>query len=367
MRIICLAKRRPQGRDLFTQPYGRFHHLPNWLAEAGHEVHIMLLSYRNEPEAYRQLEKLHVYSFSALPWGPWRYIRQAHRLASRVGPDWIIGFSDTWFGILAELLASQRGARSLIDAYDNYESYMPWAKPLHMLWRRALVRADAVTAAGPQLAVQIGATPDRGGVVAMAADPIFGPQDKATCRARLGLPLDKVLVGYTGALHSNRGINLLFDVYARLRALNPDIRLVLSGRQSAGIHLPADAYWLGYRSPEEVPAIVNSLDLQFVLNTPGAFGNYSYPSKLYEAMACGIPVVAADVPGTAWVLRDHPEMLAQPGNVDDFVSKATSLLGREHVKYGQLSTWEESARALEIILSTSQPAEARRLRPTISG
>lgn len=350
MRIICLSKRHPQGRDLLTQPYGRFYYLPRGLAEADHEVHVLLLNYRNEPDTYQQLGKLHVHSVSALLWGPWRYIRLADKLSRQISPDWLIGFSDTWYGILAQYLASKHGARALIDAYDNYESYMPWAKPLHGLWRRALANADAVTAAGPQLAEQMGVLPGRGGVVPMAADPIFGPLDKVICRASLGLPLDNVLLGYAGALHPNRGIGLLFDIYARLRALNPGIRLVLSGRKSAGIQLPADAIWLGYRKPEEVPAIVNSLDLQFVLNTPGAFGNYSYPAKLYEAMACGVPVVAADVPGAAWILRDHPEMLARAGDVDDFVSKANLLLGRGRLQYRQRQTWEDSARMLEVIL-----------------
>ncbi|ANX03477.1 hypothetical protein PG2T_04240 [Immundisolibacter cernigliae] len=45
------------------------------------------------------------------------------------------------------------------------------------------------------------------------------------------------------------------------------------------------------------------------MNTPGAFGDYSYPIKLYEAMACGRPVVAARTASTAWVLRDFPGRL----------------------------------------------------------
>lgn len=45
------------------------------------------------------------------------------------------------------------------------------------------------------------------------------------------------------------------------------------------------------------------------MNTPGAFGDYSYPIKLYEAMACGRPVVASRTASTAWVLRDFPDRL----------------------------------------------------------
>lgn len=44
---------------------------------------------------------------------------------------------------------------SCIDAYDNYESYIPWLKLLHVLKRRALSRADLITAAGPNLLKQM--------------------------------------------------------------------------------------------------------------------------------------------------------------------------------------------------------------------
>ena len=49
MKILFLSKRRPQGKDLLTRPYGRFFYLPYWLAQRGHEVYILLLSYKKEP------------------------------------------------------------------------------------------------------------------------------------------------------------------------------------------------------------------------------------------------------------------------------------------------------------------------------
>ena len=149
MKLLCLCKRRPQGRDLFTQPYGRFYHLPCLLAKRGHEVHLLLLSYRNEAPVYRREGNLHWHSVSVLPMGPLPFLQKAARLAAELIPDWVIGFSDTWFGILAERLAKKVGAQSLIDAYDNYESYIPWLKPLHLLWRHSLARANVVAAAGP--------------------------------------------------------------------------------------------------------------------------------------------------------------------------------------------------------------------------
>ena len=355
MRLLCLAKRRPQGRDLFTQPYGRFYFLPSLLAQRGFEVHLLLLSYKNEQEEYRQEGNLHVYSISARPAGPFPYIAKAKELCSVHTPDWIIGFSDIWYGLLAQRLGATHGAKSLIDAYDNYESYIRWAKPLHWFWRQALSKADAATAAGPQLAEWMRRTSGRDSVavVPMAADPIFSPLPKYDCRRLLGLPQDKMLVGYAGALHPNRGIEVLFQIFSRLRETIPGVELVLSGRLANGITLPDGVHWLGYRPAEQVPAIINSLDLMFVMNRPDAFGNFSYPAKLYEAMACGVPVVAANVPGTAWILGNAEQHLAEPGDVNGFLAKAIAILRHNAASYSESNSWEHSACLLQDVLAAN--------------
>ena len=351
MKLLCLCKRHPQGRDLFTQPYGRFYHLPDHLAKHGHEVHLLLLDYRNEPSAYRLEGNLHWHSVSVSPLGPWRYAQKAVRLAAELKPDWVVGFSDTWYGILAERLARKVSAQSLIDAYDNYESYIPWFKPLHMVWRHSLAKATVVTAAGPQLADfmsrSAGGRPVN--VIEMSADPLFFPRSKSACRKQLGLPPDKTLLGYSGSLHPSRGIQLLFAVFEKVRELMPDVELVTSGRLSKNVDLPSHVRWLGYLPAEEVPVLINSLDLMFALNKPGAFGNYSYPVKVYEALACGVPVIATDLPGTAWVLRDHPDWLAKPENIDDFVDKIISLLNTQPL-LNPVSGWQGSAVELEKLL-----------------
>lgn len=352
MKVICLCKRRPQGRDLVTQPFGRFYHLPRLLAERGHEVHLLLLGYRHEPAIRRDEGNLHIHAVSSVPLGPFAYLASASNLAAELKPDWVLGYSDTWFGIFAERLARKYGARCLIDAYDNYESYIPWFGLLHRRWRSALARADAVTAAGPQLAALMSAS--AGGrsvdVLPMAADPLFAPLDKWECRRRLGLPEDGLLVGYAGALHPNRDIDFLFRMFARLQAALPDLGLVVSGRLASGVKLPANIHWLGYRPPDQVPSIINSLDLLFAINRPGAFGDFSYPVKLYEAMACGVPVLASAVPGSAWVLRDRPESLAKTGDIDDFVSKAQHLLDSGIRPLPCRMGWPTVADSLEALL-----------------
>jgi glycosyltransferase involved in cell wall biosynthesis len=352
MRILALCKRRPQGRDLFNRPYGRFYHVSQGLAARGREVHVLLGSYTKEEEQSQYEGNLRLYSVPLFPRGTARYIGKAQQIIKSCPSAWVIGFSDTWYGILAQRLAERSGSRSLVDAYDNYESYMPWFKPLHWLWRRSVARADLVTAAGPQLAHLLAG--NRGEkptwIMPMAADPGFYPRDRIDCRRYFGLPRDKKLIGYFGALYSNRGIDVLFEAFRRIRSECPGVDLVLSGRADRKLPLPEGARWFGYLSDEAVPLLVNAVDVAAVVNRRSAFGDYSYPAKLYEAMRCGIPVVASDTAAARWILKGREECLAQPEDSEDLKERLLAALDVGFLDYGPQVSWEEIVRDLDNFL-----------------
>jgi glycosyltransferase involved in cell wall biosynthesis len=350
MKILFLSKRRPQGKDLLTRPYGRFFHIPRILAESGHDVTLLVLSYKGDPPLRLSKDGLILMSESLFPSGPFAYVLKAKRLVEQVKPDWIVGFSDTYYGILAVKLAERFRTNAVIDAYDNYESYIPWLKPIHILWRKALSRAAIVTAAGPHLAEYLRAS--RPGmpvhVVPMAPDPFgFTPLDKYECRRHLDLPLDRKLIGYCGAIHRSRGIEILFKAFEILRKENPSIELILSGRKENRLSLPEKAHWLGYLSDEKLPALLNSLDVLLVVNRLSDFGKFSYPVKLYEAMSCQIPVIATRTPPTDWILHRNEQFLAHPENASDLAHKVETALNMGRYDYAVQNSWEESSRLFE--------------------
>ena len=355
MNLIFLCKRRPMGRDLLKSPYGRFYFLPKILAEKGHQVHVVFLSYRREPSVNIHRDGINWISVSLFYEGPFKYVSVAKRLVREIRADWIIGFSDTYYGILAQRLGDRYGTKSLVDAYDNYEGYIPWLKPLHHVWRKSLSRTTLVTAAGPKLVEHLQQSrPGKPAVVVpMAADPVgFAPMDRRTCREGLDLPLDKKLVGYCGGISSSRGIEILFDGFGQLTKKHPNVTLILSGRKDKNIRLPAGAKWLGYLPSAEVPKLLNSLDVLVVSNRPSKFGNYSHPVKLYEAMACSIPVVASDTPATRWILEDHPELLVTPENPCRLREKVESAMVLDRVDYGPQPDWHTNCEIFEHALKT---------------
>lgn len=343
------------GKDLLTNHYGRFFYLPKILSEKGHEVYLLLLSYKNDPDVSVHVHGFNWASTSVFITGPIKYITRVNRLVRDIRPDWIIGFSDIYYGILAQKLGDRYGTKSVIDAYDNFEGYIPWLKPLHYFWRKSLSAATLVTAAGPSLA-ELFQQWRRGKptvVVPMAADPKrFVSMDRRACRESLGLPLDKKLIGYCGRISANRGIDVLFDAFQQLARERSDVGLILSGRMDRQITPPAQAEWLGYLPSAEVPKLLNSLDVLVVSNRPSKFGNFSHPAKLYEAMSCGVPVVASDTPATRWILKDHPELLASPQNARVLREKIESALAIDRLDYGPQPDWQANCEVFDQALKT---------------
>lgn len=353
MKLLFVCKRHPQQRDLIERPYGRFYHLPRLLAHLGHEVRVALCSHRDLPSVAIERDGILWTSDDVRTLGPMAVVGRLQQETERWRPDWIIGCSDTWYGWLAQRLARSTGARLAIDAYDNYEAYMPWNLPLHWAWRRAISAANVVTAAGPQLAMRLdvhrqGKLPTA--IVPMAADPQFGPLDRVESRAALGLPAGAPLIGYTGGWSANRGTLLLLDAFDRIRHTQPEARLVLSGRPPAEVRNAPGVIALGYLEDTQLPVLLNAMNVACVVTANTGFGRFSYPSKLCEAMACDIPVVASATDALTWMLHGELQHLAKVGNPQEFASRVVAQLEEPSTNYPPRIQWWDVARKFELLL-----------------
>jgi len=341
------------NKNLIDRPYGRFHYIPKILAEKGHNVTILYLNYKNEPPDYDYVNNMHCHTISIFRSFGLGYFLKACQITKTVNPDWVIGFSDTYFGILANYIAHKYNTHSLIDAYDNFESYIPWLKPIHFLWRQALSSAEVVTAAGPELAENMSQyrsnRPTH--VVPMAADPHFPTKlTKGQCRSKLNLSKNKILIGYCGSIYKNRGIEHFFKATQILNKEDNDFQFIISGQLDPQVEIPTHINWLGYIQDEDLPLLIKSMDLLVVVNQDSLFGNFSYPVKLYEAISTNIPVIATSTPPIKGILADHPELLIPHNNPKEIAEKIKEILKISSIKYSNLSSWEPITDNFESIL-----------------
>lgn len=354
MKILFVCKRHPQQRDLIERPYGRFHHLPRLLAARGHDVKVLLCSHRGLPPTQVSRADVEWIGLDIRTLGIRRFLHALEQQALSCEPDWVIGCSDAWYGWLASRLASRTSARLAVDAYDNFEAYMPWNFPLHQLWRHAIRHADLVTAAGPQLAALLQSHRRSGlsaAVLPMAADPEFAPRDKAACRQVLGLRVEATYVGYVGSWSASRGSSLLIDAFRLARAARPDLRLLLSGRPPRKVLDEPGVTATGYLPDDQLPVLLNALDLACVVTAETRFGRYSYPAKLCEAMACNIPVVATATGAIRWMLGGQTEHLVPVGDSSALADRMLTLLAAPRTRYQPSCSWNEVALKLEALIS----------------
>ena len=346
MRLVFICKRSPQQRDLLTRPYGRFHYLPAHLAQAGHEVKVFLISHRGLDSSRSIVDGIEYSCLDLRRLGPFEVLRSIGTESAPFRPDWVVGFSDTYLGWLAACVARKTVARLAVDAYDNYESYMPWNLPLRYFWRRTVEQADLVTAAGPELAELLqesrsGKSPVQ--IVPMSADPSFVPMDLAECRTQFGLPIGSPLIGYFGGWGESRGTEVLIDAFAKLRLHVPDAMLVLSGRPPADVTSLPGVRALGYVEDNEIPVLTNAVDVACVICADTAFGRFSYPSKLCEAIACGTTVVGSSTGPISWMLDHDPRYLVRLGDSAELARKIEDALAAGRPDYPDRKTWAEVA------------------------
>lgn len=363
LRIVFVSKRYPQQRDLLTRPYGRFFHLPAALATLGHDVRVLLVGHRRDADADVESQGVQWQARDIRTHGPLRLLRVLDKSTSGWKPDWVVGCSDAWTAWLAGRLATNAGARLAVDAYDDFESYMPWNLPLHAAYRHTLRRADLATAAGPQLARHLDRF--RNGrpathVLAMAADPGFVPLDKAESRRAIGLPLHTPILGYYGGWGSARGTEILIPAFRKLKESSPDALLALTGKPPASVSGEPGVVRVGYLDDSQLPQFVNAVDVACVVTAHSQFGRHSYPAKLCEAMACGTRVVATDTAPVRWMLQGHEASLVPTGDAEEFAEAASRALAAGAVDYGLQPRWPELGARLQDLLANPDTGSSAR-------
>lgn len=365
MKILVLTKRQYMGKDLLDDRFGRFWELPLGLARLGHEVQGIALSYRRRSEGAfapavgsltGSVTWHSVNLLNALWPGLRRYLRFARERIEVFHPEVIWACSDAYHAILGNKLAKNAAARFVIDLYDNFESYTATRIPgILPLFKQAVGAADGLTCVSSQLANYIGAHYRCSAPVLLLENAIradlFRPLEQSICRKNLGLPDDGKIIGTAGALYKSRGISTLYRGFEILAGEDSGVHLAVAGPRPLkenGIPTGPRVHDLGILPLETVPVLLNALDVAAVCNRDSAFGRYNYPQKAREIMACGVPIVAADVGAMKEILRDRPECLFAPDDPWSFARAIRVQLAQPTASERSVPDWSEMAVRLAI-------------------
>lgn len=145
-------------------------------------------------------------------------------------------------------------------------------------------------------------------------------------RQRLNLPQHALVMGAVGRLSEQKRPQLLLVLFAQLRRRFQGLYLVLAGSGPLQADLRAQAEqlqvlpWVIFTGfVDAVHELMPALDAHVLMSRNEGFG-----IATIEAMACGVPAVATDVPGSADILRGSRGGLLVPA---DDVPAAVELVG----------------------------------------
>ena len=148
-------------------------------------------------------------------------------------------------------------------------------------------------------------------------------------RRLLGLPLDKKIVMYIGALKEWKGYRTLLEASYDLPG---DVQVVIIGGGTKVVKDLQDAYprvtFLGSRPYRDLPVNQKAADVLVIpnTNTNDPFERFTSPLKVFAHMASGVPMVVSDVPPLREVLSERTALLYEPGNSADLAAKIHEVL-----------------------------------------
>ena len=238
-------------------------------------------------------------------------------------------------GHAATRWADARGLPILASVHTRFETYpryyrLGFLEPLAVsILRRFYTRADALLAPSESMAevLREQGMGDDVAIWARGVDrAIFSPQRRdLDWRARHGIGKEEVAIGFLGRLVLEKGLDVFAETMAVLRKRNIPHRVLVIGEGPARSFFEdqcPEAVFVGFQQGADLGRAVASMDMLLNPSVTETFGNVTL-----EAMASGIPVVAARATGSTSLVADgQTGRLVTPGDAQGFADACTAYI-----------------------------------------
>jgi teichuronic acid biosynthesis glycosyltransferase TuaC len=183
---------------------------------------------------------------------------------------------------------------------------------LRPMIKYALNNADGIITVSKSLsqkAIALGADPKKISVMPKGVDTnVFKPSSKTETRKKLNLPVDKTIVLSVGWLIPRKNpFSFIKILKTYTESARKNFLFVwigegpLQSEMENEIHknnLENYVKFVGRKNPDEVATWMNASDIFMLVSF-----SEGMPNVLYEAMACGTPIIASNVDGAAEILK----------------------------------------------------------------
>ncbi|MES5485789.1 glycosyltransferase family 4 protein [Bradyrhizobium sp. INPA03-11B] len=341
------------------------------LSEAGHDVTVVARSPRPSDPGRIEFKLIEVPPVAR--WKrPWVAGRAALALARATSAD-VVQFHDPEL-IPFALLLKRRGCKVIYDVHEDvpadiYSKRWIWpsmrpavARTMEVVERSAARHFDAIVAATPAIADRFRTY---GAAVTLVQNTVrldeFIEPTATTERRRQAV--------YVGRTSFDRGLIEMVDACASVH-----LPLVLAGtigrEEEAWLEKSsADVSYRGKLGRGEIAALLNESLVGFNLLLPEPNYLLSLPTKLFEYMAAGLPVISSDLPksreiveaaGCGFVvsLKDPTALLDRLSTLVDDPQRAIALGLAGRVAVANNFNWRHDAGELNQLYRRLAPPEA---------
>jgi len=135
------------------------------------------------------------------------------------------------------------------------------------------------------------------------------------------------VVMYHGSLVERNGLDLAVDAVAQVVETVPNLELRVYGRSTpyleqvmrkvTSLGLDQHVRYLGPRKLEQLPSEIERSDVGVIPNHRNTFTDINTPTRIFEYLALGKPVIAPATKGIRDYFRDESLFFFESGNADD--------------------------------------------------
>jgi len=243
--------------------------------------------------------------------------------------------------VVSALLPKLLGAKVILDQHDpmpelmmaifNRQKTSRSVRLLTWLEKWSIRRADrviTVNIACKRIFSSRSCSKEKVGVVMNSpAEEIFPFRPVGSC-PRPGRSASKQFVlMYHGSLVERNGLDLAVDALERVRRTIPSAQLRIYGRKTEFLErvmtgvlqkgLQTRVHYLGPKTLKELVDEIDSCDLGIVPNPRNAFTEINTPTRIFEYLALGKPVIAPDTAGIQDYFDTESLIFFESGNCED--------------------------------------------------
>ena len=281
--------------------------------------------------------------------------------------------------VLSALLPKLLGAKVVLDLHDPMPELMMtiFEVPQSSRSVRVLRRLEKWSIARADLVVTVSSTfkrifcsrscePGKMAVVMNAPDGSIFPFRKARPDAMTKQAGDKpFVIVYHGSLVERNGLDVAIDALERVRRCIPTAELRVFGARTPFLdrmmeaarskNLQEAVHYFGPKRLEDLVNEIEECDLGVIPNQKNAFTAINTPTRIFEYLALGKPVIAPATQGVQDYFSDDSLLFFEPGDPDDLARQIEYAFSHprevfELVKKGQEvyleHTWDQESATL---------------------